>query len=227
MNKAPVITIDGPSASGKGTISQLLAIQLGWHYLDSGTLYRVLAAVALQQHLTEKSEDELAHLAQQLIVNFIYSPATGFQAVVDGNTVPVDIRSEACSKMASKISALTRVRQALLEKQRAFRQLPGLVTDGRDMGTVVFPDAELKFFLTASPDVRAQRRYEQLKEKDNNVSLSDILAELVARDKRDTERSVAPLMPADDAVLIDTSNLNIEQVLASIFEYAKSKFQLL
>jgi cytidylate kinase len=223
-NIAPVITIDGPSGSGKGTVSQLLAKKLAWHYLDSGALYRALAVAAQQDKLEPTAENALAKLAQELQVSFVQNTSEGFRILLDNKDISQAIRSEACSRLASQISALPSVRQALLDKQHCYRKTPGLVTDGRDMGTVIFPDAELKIFLTASAEERAHRRYNQLKEKGISVSLSDILSELIARDKRDSERTIAPLVPASDAIIIDTSHMGIDQVLQVIYMQAQARF---
>jgi len=225
-NIAPVITLDGPSGSGKGTVSQLLAKKLHWHYLDSGILYRALVIASQQYNLEPNAEDELAKLAAKMQVSFVQNNTEGYSIHLEQKDITQAIRSETCSKLASQISALPKVRQALLEKQRIYRQAPGLVTDGRDMGTVIFPDAELKVFLTANAEERARRRYNQLKEKGIDVSLSDILTELKARDKRDSERSIAPLVPASDAIIIDTSQLDIDQVLQTIFVQAKKRFNI-
>jgi cytidylate kinase len=220
----PVITIDGPSGSGKGTLSQMLAKQLRWHYLDSGVLYRALALAAQRARLATSQIDELSCLAKNLPVEFVADSVAGYRITLDRDEITQQIRSEACSKLASHISAIAEVRSALLARQRAFAEWPGLVTDGRDMGTIIFPNAALKIFLTASAEERALRRYNQLKEKGNNVSLSEILAELMARDKRDSERVVAPLVPAKDAVVIDTTGIMIPQVLQALLALAEQRF---
>lgn len=213
----PVITIDGPSGSGKGTISQLLAKKLGWHLLDSGALYRVLALAAKQHMVSLDNEAALEVLARHLDVQFISADANApARVILEGMDVTDSIRTEDCGNAASIIGALPKVREGLLERQRAFRERPGLVTDGRDMGTVVFPDATIKFFVVASIEERAQRRYNQLKMKGISVSLTKILEELKERDFRDKSRAVAPLIPAEDAVMIDTTGLSIEQVMTSI-----------
>lgn len=218
----PVITIDGPSGTGKGTISQLLAQKLGWNFLDSGVLYRVLAFAAQRHSVDINNEKALVVLAGHLDVQFPADKNRSISRVVfEGEDVTDAIRSEECGNNASKVAVLPKVRKALLERQRAFCEKPGLVTDGRDMGTVVFPDATLKIYLDAEIDERARRRHNQLKEKGINVSLGQILEELAVRDVRDKERSVAPLKPAADAVIIDTSRLGIEQVLERILREAQ------
>lgn len=221
----PVITIDGASGTGKGVVSQIVAKNLGWHLLDSGALYRVLALAAEKHGVSFDNEAALKVLAEYLDVQFV-ATATGALPTIllEGQDVTDTIRTEKVGNAASIIGALASVRTALLSRQRSFREAPGLVTDGRDMGTVVFPDAELKLFLTASPEERALRRYNQLKEKGIDVNLSDLILELRARDKRDQERAVAPLKPADDAVCIDTDHLSIEQVVAKIMEEVRKVF---
>jgi cytidylate kinase len=223
-NKIPIITIDGPSGSGKGTISQLLAQKLDWHFLDSGALYRALAFAAIQNNLEVINEAKLQILAHDLPVDFIVDHQGNKMHIMLNNIDITDqVRSEACGNFTSKIAALAGVRQALLERQRQFQQSPGLVADGRDMGTVVFPHADLKIFLTASAEERAKRRYQQLQAKGINVSLPGLLKELKERDVRDQSRSAAPLKPAADAHIIDTTSLSIEQVLTEVL----TKYNLL
>ena len=212
----PVITIDGPSGSGKGTVAGILARQLGWHLLDSGALYRLLALAAGNHGVDLANEADLAVLAAHLDVQFIADAEKGQVIVLEGAVVTELIRNERVGAGASKVAALPSVRAALLERQRAFAQAPGLIADGRDMGTVVFPEAPLKIFLTASAQERAQRRYHQLKAKGDDVNLASLLEEITLRDQRDTERTVAPLKPADDAVQLDSTELSIEQVLEHI-----------
>ncbi|GIZ11953.1 (d)CMP kinase [Pseudomonas sp. NCCP-436] len=208
---APVITVDGPSGSGKGTICALLAEQLGWKLLDSGALYRLLAFAAGNHGIDLTNEESLKQLAAHLDVQF-----TGERIILEGEEVTHAIRNEQVGAGASMVASLPAVRDALLQRQRAFREAPGLVADGRDMGTVVFPDAPLKVFLTASAEERARRRYLQLKAKGDDVNLASLLDEIRARDERDTQRAVAPLKPADDAILLDSTEMTIEQVLERI-----------
>ncbi|MFV1973065.1 MAG: (d)CMP kinase [Thiohalobacterales bacterium] len=220
--KIPVITIDGPSGSGKGTISQRLARQLGWHYLDSGALYRLLACAAQRDGVTLDDVDGLVALANRIHAEF-RTNATGDESVLlDGVSVTTELRTEQAGSAASQIAALPPVRAALLDWQRRYRQPPGLVADGRDMGTVVFPDASTKIFLTASPGERARRRYNQLINMKKEVSLEAVMAEVRARDERDRSRSVAPLVPAADAHLLDNSALDIEETVARVLEHARS-----
>jgi cytidylate kinase len=220
-HKNPVITIDGASGTGKGTVSQLLARQLGWKFLDSGALYRVLALAAQRHGFSfdnEKLLDEegLQKLAEHLNVHFIAQQDQIPHIILEGEDVTEKIRIEEIGNAASIVASLSAVRSALLSRQRAFREAPGLVADGRDMGTVVFPDAEFKFFLIASPEERALRRYKQLKAKGDDVILADLVGRLKERDKRDQERLVAPLKPAQDAICINTDDLTVEQVIEKI-----------
>ena len=207
----PVIAIDGPSASGKGTVAQRVAQALGYHYLDSGALYRLLALAASQQGVALDAEAELARLAGSMDIRF-----EGAGIWLDGQLVGDELRSEQSAAAASKVAALPAVRTALLGKQKAFRQAPGLVADGRDMASVVFPDAALKIFLTASAEARAERRYKQLIEKGMSVSITALLQEIRQRDERDSQRSVAPLQQAPGASLLDTTALNIEQAVQAV-----------
>ncbi len=217
MVVAPVITIDGPSGSGKGTVAGILAKRLGWNLLDSGALYRLLAFAAGNHGVALDNEALLEKLAAHLDVQFIgATDGKPARIILEGDDVTHAIRSETVAAGASKVAALPAVRDALLQRQRAFQELPGLVADGRDMGTVVFPDAPLKIFLTASAEERARRRYLQLKAKGDDVSLSGLLDEIRARDERDTQRAIAPLKPAADAIQLDSTELSIEQVLERI-----------
>lgn len=208
---APVITVDGPSGSGKGTLCALLAKQLGWNLLDSGALYRLLAFAAGNHGIDLTNEEALKQLAAHLDVQFIDK-----RIILEGEEVTDAIRNEQVGAGASMVASLSAVREALLQRQRAFQEMPGLVADGRDMGTVVFTDAPLKIFLTASAEERARRRYLQLKAKGDDVNLASLLDEIRARDERDTQRAVAPLKPAADAILLDSTELSIEQVLERI-----------
>jgi cytidylate kinase len=217
VNQAPVITIDGPSGSGKGTIAGILAKRLGWKLLDSGALYRLLAYAARNHGVDLSNEASLMVMAAHLDVQFIAAADGQPQRIVlEGDDVSKDIRNEQVGAGASLVAALPAVRDALLQRQRAFQEAPGLVADGRDMGTVVFPEAALKVFLTASAEERARRRYLQLKAAGNDVSLSSLLDEIRKRDERDTQRAVAPLKPAADAIQLDSTELSIEQVLQRI-----------
>lgn len=216
QTKAPVITIDGASGTGKGTVSQLLANRLGWKFLDSGALYRVLALAAQKHFVALDNEAALEVLGEHLDVQFIAQENRFPKIILEGEDVTSIIRTEKIGNAASVIAALPAVRACLLSRQRAFREEPGLVADGRDMGTVVFPDAEFKFFLLASPEERALRRYNQLKESGISVSLEALLEELYERDKRDQERVVAPLKPAEDAISIETNGLTAWQVAERI-----------
>ena len=212
----PVITIDGPSGSGKGTISRRLAGTLGWHYLDSGALYRLLACAALRDGIALNDSAGLVALVERINGAFDVTPSGAECIRLDGDDVTSRLRTEECGNSASKLAVLPAVRAALLAWQRRYRQPPGLVADGRDMGTVVFPDARLKIFLTASAEERAQRRYKQLKEKGNKISLDEVLEDTRARDRRDTTRKIAPLEPAVDAFLLDNSGQEIAETLGII-----------
>jgi len=226
--KIPVVTIDGPGGSGKGTVSQLLAAQLGWHYLDSGALYRVLGLAAQRRSMDLEDEPALCRLAEILNITFVpQADGRPAQVTVDGVDVSTELRTETTGELASRVAVLLGVRAALLQKQRDFRQNPGLVTDGRDMGTTVFPDALLKVFLTASPEVRAERRYKQLKEKGFNANLDAILGEIRHRDARDTDRSASPLKPADDAWILDCSALSSTEVVEAISRHLQARLAAL
>lgn len=217
IGRAPVITIDGASGTGKGVVTHLVAKKLGWNLLDSGAIYRVLALAAQKHGVAFDNEANLKDLADHLDVQFV-AAESGEPPIIllEGQDVTDTIRTEKMGNAASKVGALPAVRTALLDRQRAFLEPPGLATDGRDMGTVVFPDAEIKIFLTASPEERALRRHKQLKEKGINVNLGDLIEELKERDRRDQERTVAPLRPAEDAIIIATDHLTIEQVVERI-----------
>jgi CMP/dCMP kinase len=219
ISSVPVITVDGPTASGKGTIGQKLATALGWHFLDSGALYRVLALAALQRNIKPNDRIALESLAANLDVEFIDKKDNNApQIKYAGMDVTEAIRQEGCGIFASQIAVIPEVRVALWACQQQFRVAPGLVADGRDMGTVVFKDAILKIFLTASSLARAKRRQQQLQEKAINVSLREVQLDLEERDARDAKRAAAPLKPADDAVIIDTTNLSIDEVLQQLLQ---------
>ena len=207
----PVIAIDGPSASGKGTIAKRVAGALGFHYLESGSLYRLVALLSLRRGVLD--EPALARQAEGMEVRF-----SGEEILLEKQDVNEEIRREEVGNRASEVARMPAVRQALLKRQRAFRLPPGLVADGRDMGTVVFPDAALKIFLTASPEVRAQRRYKQLIEKGINANLRALSRDLQERDARDANRAVAPLVPAPDSQVLDSSALSVEAVVEQILE---------
>lgn len=220
MTDIPVLTIDGPSGSGKGTLAQRIAAELGWHYLDSGALYRVLAQAALYAEIDLADESALAELAATLPVTFDVE-ADKLTVLLNDQDVSLLIRSEQAGNAASKVAAIPAVRSALLQRQRDFRQTPGLVTDGRDMGTVVFPDAPFKVYLTASAEVRASRRYKQLKEKGIDSNLADLIKEITERDERDQQRDVAPLKPAADAIILDSTALGIDAVFQRVSELVR------
>lgn len=214
MNQAaPVVTIDGPGGSGKGTISRLLAKRLSWHWLDSGAIYRVLALAALNENISLNDVDALVLLANNLDVVFQENGQGEPQVLLKALEVTTDLRTETCGDAASQIATIPAVRKALLARQQAFRQPPGLVADGRDMGTVVFLDAPVKIFLTACLEERVKRRHKQLKEQGFEFSIDALFKEIAARDKRDAERAVAPLQPAEDAEVLDCSYLSIDEVV--------------
>ncbi|MFK8029484.1 MAG: (d)CMP kinase [Gammaproteobacteria bacterium] len=218
--RAPVLAIDGPSGAGKGTVSHMVASRLGWHLLDSGALYRVTAIAALQRGVGFDDAEALAQMVGDLSINFVATPGGQEQIELDGQDVASKIRTEHCGNLASKVAAVPAVREALVAAQRGFRKAPGLVADGRDMGTVIFPDAELKIFLTASAAERAQRRYKQLIDKGLDVSLAALLEDIAERDHRDANRKVAPLRPAADAMMLDTTSTSIDDVVSQVLELA-------
>ena len=217
-----VVTIDGPSGSGKGTIAALLARELGWAFLDSGALYRLTALAALNQGVDFADTAALAVVATTLDVQFL--PAEdGLVILLAGERVGDSLRTEEVGAMASRVAALPAVRAALLQRQRDFARHPGLVADGRDMGTVVFPDATVKVFLTASAEERAKRRFEQLHRKGINASFDRLLADIQARDERDSQRTVAPLIPADDAIILDSTQMTIQEVFTAVMVQMRLK----
>ena len=219
MTMPPVIAIDGPSASGKGTVASRVAEALGFHYLESGALYRLVALVSSRSGIGWE-EGLLETIASELDVTFL-----GDKVLLAGEDVAEALRSEAIGNRASDIARLPGVRTALLERQRAYRQSPGLVADGRDMGTVVFPDAVLKVFLTASVQVRAERRYKQLNDKGIRANLPSLSRDLAMRDERDANRAVAPLAPAPDALHLDSSGLSVKEVVAQVVQQAREKLE--
>ena len=218
MIDAQVITIDGPSGSGKGTLAQLVAEDLGWHLLDSGALYRIVGAMCVRREVAFAAVDEVADLAGALQISFADGRVT-----VDGLDLTDEIRTEDAGEHASKVAQHPQVRDAVMMLQRSFRSPPGLVADGRDMGTVVFPEAKLKIFLDASPEERAQRRYKQLKNKGLSVSLRGLLEQIKERDARDRGRAVAPLKPAADALVIDSTSMSIDGVFEQVMSEARAR----
>ena len=226
-DQVPLVTVDGPSGSGKGTISRILARRLGWRLLDSGALYRLVALAGAQRGLAPEDEPAHAAVAGGLDAVFEADAAGNEHVLLDGRDVTLDLRAETTGSAASRVAAMPAVRVALLDRQRAFARLPGLVADGRDMGTVVFPAAQLKVFLTATAEERASRRYKQLKEKGLTANLADLSQEIRERDRRDANRPVAPLRAAPGAVTIDSTELSVEQVVARILALAVERIPAL
>lgn len=222
---APVITIDGPSGAGKGTLCKAMAEALQWHLLDSGAIYRVLALAALHHQVDIESEEALVPIAAHLDVRFVSTDGE-LAVILEGENVTSEIRTQEVSNAASIVAAFPRVREALLRRQRAFRDRPGLIADGRDMGTVVFPDAPVKIFLDASPEERARRRMLQLQQSGIDVNFERLLSEIKERDDRDRNRSVAPLVPAADALVLDSTSMPIEEVIEKSITYARSKLDI-
>ncbi len=218
MESIPVITIDGPAGSGKGTIASASARSLQWHLLDSGALYRLVALAALQKNILIDAQEQLTSAAAQLDVTFDSTNPHATRVYMDGKEVSQAIRSEACGNMASQIATIESVRSALLQRQKDFRQLPGLIADGRDMGTVVFPDAPLKIYLTASAKERATRRQKQLQQNGVETPLDTLIAAIEARDERDMNRQSAPLKPAEDAHIINTDTMSIDEVIEKVMQ---------
>ena len=219
----PIITVDGPSGAGKGTLCQMLAAKLNWSLLDSGALYRVTALAAKQHAVSMNNEAGLEAIAAHLDVQFqVSAQQAGVQVILEGENVTSDLRTEETGAIASQVAAVNVVRSALLERQRAFQQQPGLIADGRDMGTVVFPDAELKVYLTASAEERGQRRHKQLIDAGKDANLAQIINDIEVRDDRDMNRAVAPLKPAEDAIVIDSTSISIEAVFEQVLQAANS-----
>ncbi|MDR1057032.1 MAG: (d)CMP kinase [Coxiellaceae bacterium] len=223
VHKVPIIiTIDGPVSVGKGVISRSLAGRLGWHFLDSGAIYRLLALAVIKKNISLDDIPHIVNISKSLDIKFIVEPGIDQKVILSGEDVTNTIRHEECGTVASKIASIVAVRSALIDYQRSFCKLPGLVADGRDMGTVVFPEAKLKIFLTASAKERAKRRLLQLQDAGINANLDTVFVDLVARDKRDSERTVSPLKPDPKAVIIDTTKLSIDEVLQIVMAHVKN-----
>jgi len=223
QESVPVITIDGPSGAGKGTVARIVAEQLGWHLLDSGAIYRVLAVATQHHHVSLEEEEPLIPMAAHLDVQFEISSQGESKVILEGEDVTDAIRTEEIGTLASKVASFPRVREALLRRQRAFCVSPGLVADGRDMGTVVFAQAPVKVFLTASAEERAKRRFNQLKEKGFDVKIGRLLDDIRQRDERDRNREVAPLVPAEGALIVDSTDLSIQEVVNKVLSFANEK----
>jgi len=221
-----IITIDGPSGVGKGTVAQRLANALNWHFLDSGALYRVLALAAQRQGVSTEDTDTLEKLSESMPVKFRVMPDHTTRIYLNDEDVTTFLRTEQCGEWASKVAVIPGVRHGLLQRQRSFCQSPGLVADGRDMGTVVFPEATLKFFLNATANVRAERRYKQLINQGVSVNLTELEREILARDARDRNRLVSPLRPAEDAIKIDTTQLSANQVFEQVHALVLERIQI-
>jgi cytidylate kinase len=224
VSQPPIITVDGPSGSGKGTVSRAVASALGWHFLDSGALYRLAALAALSAQLDPADSAAHGRLAAAMKVRFETGPGGAELIWLDGEEVSHELRTERTGNAASRVAAMPEVRQALLDAQRRFARPPGLVADGRDMGSVIFPAAGLKIFLTATPEERARRRHKQLKEKGLDVSLPALSREIAERDARDTGRQAAPLKAAADAIQVDSTGLEVDEVVARILALARERF---
>lgn len=223
QESVPVITIDGPSGAGKGTVARIVAEQLGWHLLDSGAIYRVLAVAIQHHHISLDDDEPIIPIAAHLDVQFEISSQGESKVILEGENVTDSIRTEEIGALASQVAAFPRVREALLRRQRAFSVKPGLVADGRDMGTVVFTQAPVKVFLTASAEERAERRFNQLKEKGFDVKIGRLLDDIRQRDERDRNREVAPLVPAEGALIVDSTDLSIQEVVNKVLSFANGK----